>query len=49
MSPLLQLLLLELLESGVVAQGPTARALRKRTAQKVAYSDYGSDELEDGY
>ena len=28
---------------------PTARALRKRTAQKVVYSGYGSDELEDGY
>ena len=37
--------------SGVRGDGPgpsTARALRKRTAQKAVYSGYGSDELEDG-
>ena len=38
--------------SGARGGGPgpsTARALRKRTAQKVAYSGYGSNELEDSY
>ena len=38
--------------SGARGGGPgpsTARALRKRTAQKAVYSGYGSDELEDEY
>ena len=38
--------------SGVRGGGPepsTARALRKRAAQKVVYSGYGSDKLEDAY